>query len=38
MWTGLVESAVEGAETVSCTTCDCLDANASCRIVVSLDD
>jgi predicted ArsR family transcriptional regulator len=38
MWTGLVESAVAGAGTVSCTTCDCLDADAPCRIVVSLGD
>jgi predicted ArsR family transcriptional regulator len=38
MWTGLVESAVEGAGKVSCRTCDCLDADASCRILVSLGD
>jgi predicted ArsR family transcriptional regulator len=38
MWTGLVESAVEGAGEVSCTTCDCLDADAPCRIVVSIRD
>jgi len=36
MWTGLVEAAVEGAEGVRCTTCDCLDGDASCRIVVTL--
>lgn len=38
MWSGLIESAVEGAEAVSCTTCDCLDADASCRIVVTLPE
>jgi predicted ArsR family transcriptional regulator len=37
MWSGLVEAAVEDAGEVSCTTCDCLDADASCRIVVSID-
>jgi predicted ArsR family transcriptional regulator len=36
MWTGLVESAVEGAGEVTCTTCDCLDSDAPCRIVVTL--
>jgi predicted ArsR family transcriptional regulator len=36
MWSGLIESAVEGAGAVGCTTCDCLDAEASCRIVVTL--
>ncbi len=36
MWSGLIESAVEDAVEVTCTTCDCLDARASCRIVVSL--
>ena len=36
MWSGLIESAVEGAGAVTCTTCDCLDAAASCRIAVKL--
>jgi hypothetical protein len=36
MWSGLVEAAVEDAGEVSCTTCDCFDADASCRIVVTL--
>ena len=38
MWSGLIESAVEGAQAVGCTTCDCLDADASCRIVVTLPE
>ena len=36
MWSGLIESAVEGAGEVTCTTCDCLDAEASCRVVITL--
>ncbi len=38
MWSGLVESAVEGAGEVSCTTCDCLDPAVACRVVIELGD